>query len=335
MKTIIVNKAGRLVVSDGAEREEARSGTVVRVKYAGVGFADVMAAKGGYILAPKPPFSPGYEFMGWADSGGQSVRVAGMLTRMGAYRELFAVEDALVVPVPDGVSDETAAALPLNYVTALALLERFARLRRGQSVLIHGAAGGVGVAVLELCRILGFRSFGSCSAPKHGLVESLGSTAVLRSELEASPESIVARYGAFDAVLDPFGGASLERSWKLVAAGGVLVSFGFASTIRGGKTAVASGLASLLVKKINLAGKRTRLCGTPAVVRADPDWYRAAMGRLFAWAKEGKIAPVIHRILPWDQVEEAHRLIEAGEVQGKILLDFAPAIGPDRNGPGS
>ena len=327
MKTIIVDKAKKLVVADGADgAERAAGGTAVRVKYAGVGFADVMAAKGGYILAPKPPFSPGYEFMGRAEIGGRDVRVAGMLTRMGAYRETLAVEDELIVPVPDGVSDEAAAAIPLNYVTALALLERFAKLRTGRSVLIHGAAGGVGVAVLELCRILGLRAFGSCSAPKRDLVAGLGATPILRSELEASPASIAERYGKFDAVLDPFGGASLERSWKLVAPGGVLVSFGFASTIRGGAGAVAAGLASLLVKKINLEGKRTRVCGAPALVRAENGWYRESMGRLFAWAAEGRIAPVIHAVLPWDRVAEAHRWIEAGGVRGQVLLGFAPAV---------
>lgn len=322
MKTITVQKDGRLTVADEPAAEETGSGETVNVKYAGVGFADVMAAKGGYILAPKPPFSPGYEFMGTVERGGRPVRAVGMLTSMNAYREVLHVDPRLVVPVPDGVTDEAAAALPLNYITAIALLERFAGLKSGQSVLIHGAAGGVGSAVLELCRILGFRAFGSCSEAKQAMVERLGATPILRSELEASPRSILDRHGGFDAVLDPFGGASLERSWKLLARGGVLVSFGFATTIRGGVLPMAVGLASLFAKKFNFSGKRTRLCAAPALVRAHPDWYLDAMERLLAWAEEGRIAPVIHRILPWRQVEEAHRLIESGTVQGKILLDF-------------
>jgi NADPH:quinone reductase-like Zn-dependent oxidoreductase len=322
MKTITVQKDGKLVVADDPKTAEKGIGEVVTVKYAGVGFADVMAAKGGYILAPKPPFSPGYEFMGTVERGGRRLRAVGMLTSMNAYRESLLVDPRLVVPVPDGVSDETAAALPLNYITALALLERFARLKSGQSVLIHGAAGGVGIAVLELSRILGLRAYGSCSAPKQATVERLGATAILRAELEASPRSILDRHGGFDAVLDAFGGASLERSWKLLAPGGVLVSFGFATTIRGGVLPMAAGLASLFVKKFNFSGKRTRLCAAPALVCAHPDWYQDAMGRLLAWAEEGRIAPMIHCVLPWKAVEEAHRLIESVSVQGKILLDF-------------
>lgn len=323
MKAIVVQKDGQLGVGpwEDLSRTQGR-GEMVQVRYAGVGFADVMAAKGGYLLAPPAPFSPGYEFMGTVERAGVRVRVAGLLTSMNGYRDQLSVDPRLVVPLPDGVSDETAAALPLNYLTALALLDRLGQLNPGQSVLVHGAAGGVGIAVLELCRLMGLRAFGSCGAPKHELVKKLGGTPILRGELEDSPGSIYRRFGGFDAVLDPFGGASLERSWKLLRPKGVLVCYWFASTIQGGTRAVLQGVANLLVKKINRSGKRTRLCGTPGIVKKDPGWYAESMERILGWAQEKKINPVIHRIYPWTKVQEAHSEIEAGRVQGKILLDF-------------
>jgi NADPH:quinone reductase-like Zn-dependent oxidoreductase len=323
MNTVLVTARDRLEYTRlPAERGK---GERVQVKYAGVGFADVIARKGGYILAPKIPFSPGYEFMGYAERGGRRERVVGMLPVMNGYREELYVEPWRAVAVPDGVSDDVAAALPLNYLTALALLEKFARLRAGQSVLIHGAGGGVGQAVLELSALLGLRAFGSCSAPKHDRVRRLGATPILRSELEASPESVRDRFGPFDAVLDPFAGPSLRRSWTVLAKGGVLVCFGFAPTIEGGNRALIQGLTWLYAKKLNVDGKRTAVCGTPEVIRRDPAWYAASMRRILTWAEQGAIAPTIHRIVDWRNADRAHAEIEAGTVEGKILLDFTEA----------
>ena len=174
MKALTVYEADKLRVEEVGLPRLPAGQTRIRVKYAGVGFADVMAVRGGYPLAPRRPFSPGYEFLGSVVEAGTSSlgvgqRVAGMLPRMGAYRELIDMDPRYAVRVPPDLSDECAALLPLNYLTALAMIERYARLERGQSFLIHGAAGGVGTAALELARLLGLRAFGSASEPKHGL----------------------------------------------------------------------------------------------------------------------------------------------------------------------
>ncbi len=168
MKALTVHEADKLRVEEVGPPRLPAGQARIRVKYAGVGFADVMAVRGGYPLAPRRPFSPGYEFFGTVVEAGTSSldagqRVAGMLPRMGAYRELIDVDPRYAVPVPPDLGDESAALLPLNYLTALAMIERCARLQRGRSFLIHGAAGGVGTAALELARLLGLRAFGSAS----------------------------------------------------------------------------------------------------------------------------------------------------------------------------
>ncbi len=137
-----------------------------------------------------------------------------MIPAMGAYRESIDVESRFVVPVPPGLGDETAALLPLNYLTAYAMIERCARLQSGQSFLIHGAAGGVGSAALELARLLGLRAYGSASAPKRDLVASLGGIPLHREDDRWKEELERLESGGVDAAFDAFGIASFRRSWR-------------------------------------------------------------------------------------------------------------------------
>lgn len=302
----------------------------VAVKYAGGGFADVLAVAGGYPLAPRPPFSPGYEYYGTVMQIGPGVagmkpgdRVCGMLLRMGAYRSVLEVPAELVVKVPNAVSDETAAALPLNYLTALALLERTATLKPGQCFLIHGAGGGVGSATLETAKILGIQAFGTASPSKHAIVRSLGGIPIDYTNGDWLSRALAERPQGFDAVLDSFGGSIQRASWRALSRRGTLVSYGFYPSVQAGIGSSLRGLFFLHTRNLLPNGKRAQLCGTPAIIKEDSRWYHGSMERLLDWARTGRIQPVVDSIVPWNRADEAHRAIRDRQVQGKVLLDFS------------
>jgi NADPH:quinone reductase len=319
MKTLTVQTKGAMTRADVVLGNPVPGRTRVRVRYAGVGRTDITAVRGGYLLAPKRPFTPGYEYLG-TDAAGR--RVAGVLPRMGAYQEFIDAEDAWCVPVPEGVDDRTAAALPLNYLTALALLEKTTDLKPGTRVLVHGAGGGVGRALLELARLRGVLVYGVASNARAAELSELGATALDRNaDWPAAARSLVPE--GFDAVFDAQGLLSFRTSWKLLRRGGVLAAYGFVSDLDGGLGHYVRGLTYLFSKAWYPSGKRAAVCGLPAIIAADTGWYRDAMKRLFDFASSGSIRPVVQEVFPWNDVEKAHAVIAEGRVRGKLLLDFS------------
>ena len=318
MKTLTVLNKGTMTRLDTALRAVPAGYVRVKVKYSGVGRTDITAVRGGYLLAPKRPFTPGYEYVGIDETGR---RVAGLLPKMGAYQELIDADPRWCVPVPDAVDDQLAAALPLNYLTALALLEKTTRLNPGAAVLVHGAGGGVGRALLELARLRGLKTYGLASAGRADELRALGAVPLDRhADWEAEAGSLVP--GGFDAVFDAQGLASFRGSWRLLAKGGILAAYGFATDLDGGLSHYVKGLAYIFSKSLYPSGKRAAVCGLPAIVAADFDWYRDAMARLFGWAASGAVRPLIQQVFPWNEVEKAHAVIIEGRVRGKLLLDF-------------
>jgi len=336
MRAITVRKAGKIELENNRILLPLSRGLArVRVKYAGVGFADVMAVRGGYPLAPKRPFSPGYEFFGHIEELGEGAqaagighlatgrRVAGMIPKMGAYRELIDIDPRFVVPVPPDLSDEAAALLPLNYLTALAMIDRCARLEKGQSFLIHGAAGGVGTAALELASVLDLRAYGSASQAKRSLVASLGGIPLSREGNAWIEELRELESVGVDAAFDSFGLVSLKRSWGALSPNGTLVCYGISPSIDGGYLDFIAGLLYLGSRKLLGHGRRVSVCGTPGIVGKDPEWYRTSLCRIFEWAREGALKPILAGILPWDRVADAHMSLSGASIKGKLLLDFS------------
>jgi len=329
MKALIVSERGKLETRDVVLGDLDPNRIRIRVEYAGVGFADMMAVRGGYALAPKLPFSPGYEFLGRIEAVGSrvqgvtaGVRVVGMVPKMACYQEVLDLDPVWAVAVPVGVSSETAAAMPLNYLTARGMIEAQAKLQPGQSFLIHGAAGGVGSAALEWARLKGLRAFGTVSSGKEADVEALGATPIRRGEAWLN-QALTTEPRGFDAVFDSFGGRLLRQSFQAVAPGGLLISYGFAATADGGNGPMIDGLLFHASKKLFPGGRRTVLCRIPAAIDADRAWYRATMETTLAEAADGNLNPRIHDIVRWDQASRAHEAIAAGKVRGKILLRVA------------
>jgi NADPH:quinone reductase-like Zn-dependent oxidoreductase len=205
----------------------------VRVTAAGVGATDLLTLGGHNLFTPKIPFVPGYEAAGVVDAIGDGVhgfevgqRVAA-LTVYGAFAELMAREAEHFIPIPDGVSDGDAAAVILNFVTAWQMIHRMAKVQSGQTVLVTGAAGGVGTAALQLLRLAGVKASGAASVGKHHLVRSLGATPIDYRAGRLDRLMRALEPNGVDFVFDAVGGANIGMCVGACRGGGTVVGFGF------------------------------------------------------------------------------------------------------------
>jgi NADPH:quinone reductase-like Zn-dependent oxidoreductase len=205
----------------------------------------------------------------------------------------------------------------LNYTTAYQLIHRIAKMSRGESVLIHGAGGGVGTAALQLGSLVGLKMFGTASKPKHGLVEELGGIPI-----DYRSEDFAERAKGVNAVFDPIGGRNWLRSYRTLGPGGRFVGYGMSAAIEGGRRntllAAASfvwlGLAGLL------PGKSARWYNITTEKKKKPEFFREDLTRLLAMLQEKFIRPVVAERLPLREAARAHELLEGASVSGKIVL---------------
>ncbi len=295
----------------------------VRVGAAGVGSTDLIIVAGNYRYAPKIPFVPGYEIAGAVDAVGAGVvgfaagqRVAAM-TVYGGFAELLVRDAEHFVPIPDGVSDRDAAAVILNYVTAWQMIHRVAKVRTGQTALVTGAAGGVGIAALQLLRLAGVKTYGAASASKHDIVRSLGATPIDyrtgpidRLTRSLKPEGV-------DYVFDAIGGANISPCIGALRRGGTLVAFGFIGAP--GKLSQGAMFANIFLGA-RLRGRVGRFYGITMLYRKDPRPLREDLPKIFALLAEKKIDPVVARTFPLLEARQALEFLAAGSAAGKIVL---------------
>ncbi|HKA08992.1 MAG TPA: medium chain dehydrogenase/reductase family protein [Candidatus Dormibacteraeota bacterium] len=303
---------------------------LVKILAADVGFSDVNIRRGRYPGAPRPPFTPGYALIGAVDqvgpetSGLEVGQLVAALTFVGAYSQYIVLPAKELFPVPGGVDPAEAVTLVLNYVAAYQMLHRVAHASRGQRILVHGAAGGVGTAFLELGRLAELEMYGTASSAKHRLVNRLGATAI-----DYKTEDFVERIAALsagvgvDAVFDPMGSAHLKKSAKALRSGGALVAYGYYEAARRGTSAVSDVLSQYLRMWLwSLPPRRVRAAfyDTRPTKKKHPDWYREDLERLLEWLRTGDLRPVIAARLPLEDVVRAHRQVEHAEVQGRLVL---------------
>src|SRR6266516_2119439 len=223
---------------------EPKHGEVrVRVLAAGVALPDVMAREGVHPETPRVPFTPGWDLVGVVDRLGDGVsgiepgqRVAALPIH-GAYAEFVCLPQRELVPVPSGLDAAEAVSLILNYVTAYQMLHRSAKVRPGQRVLIHGAAGGVGTALLQLGRLAGLEMYGTCSSRSAPAVSDLGGVPIDYRHQDFVEEIHRLTSDGVDVVLDPIGGTHLWHSRKALRLGGRVVGYGLRSSLREGRLA--------------------------------------------------------------------------------------------------
>jgi len=297
----------------------------VRVLAASVQFTDVIVRKGKYPgLHEKPPMVLGYDVVGEVDELGPGVtsfavgdRVAD-LTVTGSYARYRTLRADRLVRVPQTVDPAEAAALVLSWSTAHQLLHRVAKVVEGNRVLVLGAAGAVGQALLTLGRLAGLQMWGSARATDAELIRSLGATPI---DYETEDARTVVPEG-FDVVLDGIGARGFAGSWTCVSTGGVLAAYGFSAAVKSGAPAWKMGWWLLRLRIWNWFpnGKRARFYSITSVRKRHPDWFRADLDRLFELLAANTIHPQIADRIALDQVPDAHRLIEAGGLTGKIMI---------------
>ncbi|WP_343081386.1 medium chain dehydrogenase/reductase family protein [Ostreiculturibacter nitratireducens] len=308
-----------------SDRPEPATGEVrIRVLVTSAAFTDVMIRKGMYPdVKDKPPFTPGYDMVGIVDATGPGAqrfkpgdRVAD-LTTIGAYAEYICLPEDRLTPVPEGVSDVDALGMILSAVTPYQMLTRVAKMQAGQSLLIHGAGGAVGTAMLQLARDAGIAAFGTDITAKHDLIRSLGATPL---DADAPEAAVHEATGGVDVAFDPLGGDSLARSLHALKPGGMLVAFGFQNEVLGRGGSIPMDFVKLKLWDWLPNGHATAFYSIGAMRRKHPDWFRDDLTRLFEMLATGRIAPVVAEVLPLAEVRRAHERVEAGEVAGKLLL---------------
>ena len=297
----------------------------VRVLASGVAYGDVQKRRG-FIPGMRPPLTPGYDLAGVVEACGPEARRFAPGDRVAAFvvnggnAERVHVPERHLVAVPSGVESTEAAALVLDYVTAWQMLHRVARVEPGARILVHGAGGGVGTALLELARLHGVVAFGTASRAKHAVVARLGGIPI-DYQREDFVEVVRARTGAgADAVFDGVGGANLARSRAALRPGGCLVAYGVTSEARDGRRAIAATLLRIAAYRIFSSGRRVALYGIGRRRGADDPTIPEDLARILALRAEGKLAPVIGAVLPLDEIGRAHAMKERAEVVGKIVL---------------
>jgi len=340
-KRIIVTHYGGPDMLQVVEEEcaEPKRGEVrVRVLAAGVALPDVLAREGIHPETPKAPFTPGWDLIGVVDRLGEGVtaietgQLVGAMPISGAYAEFICLPQGELVPVPAGLDAAEAVSLILNYVTAYQMLHRSAKVKAGQRVLIHGAAGGVGTALLQLGRLAGLQMYGTCSARTATVVSDLGGIPIDYRDQDFVKEVRRLTSDGVDAVFDGIGGDNLWRSREALRPGGVVVVYGFTSKLSGGR--VASGrsrgrhrfresaiLGWYIARNWFLPGqKRMVPYSIQTLKRLKPAQFRQDLVTLFGLLQDKKLKPLIAQRLPLVEARQAHELLGQGGVTGKIVL---------------
>ena len=321
------------------ECPEPRRGEVrVRVLAAGVSLPDIMMREGIHPETPALPFTPGWDLVGVVDRLGEGIsgiepgQTVAALPISGAYAEFVCMPHGELVPVPPGLDAAEAVSLVLNYVTAYQMLHRSAKVRPGQRVLIHGAAGGVGSALLQLGRVAGLEMYGTCSARGAAAVADLGGVPIDYQHLDFVNE-IQRRTGeGVDVVFDSLGGRHIWRSRRALRRGGRVVAYGLTGSLRGGRLASGRSGGRHRFRAIAIFGLYIAagwlLPGRRRVVpysiqwlkRMKPGLFRQDLTALLDLLKQQTIKPLIAERIPLVEARRAHELLGTGGVTGKIVL---------------
>jgi NADPH:quinone reductase-like Zn-dependent oxidoreductase len=336
MRQVWITKHGApevLQVREAPDPEPGEGQVRIRVKNAGINFADLMARVGLYPDAPKVPCVVGYEVSGTIDAVGPGAhdglavgdRVFGM-PRFGGYTDVIALDAGQVIRMPEKMTFEEAAALPVVYLTAYHMMIFTGSLRRGSSVLIHSAAGGVGVAAIQIAKTRGCTILGVASAGKHDFLRKLG----VQHPIDAAGDYVSAVRGivgdrGVDLILDPVGGRSWTEGYELLGSCGRLVAFGLSAAASGKKRSLLHALSQVVkIKKwspMKLMEDNKCVQGTNMGHLFDRlDLLRPQFEELSAMYVRGEIKPHVDKTFSFDDAPAAHHHIHDRKALGKVLL---------------
>jgi len=309
----------------------------IKVVAAGTGFTDAFIRRGRYPDFKGPlPFTPGYEIIGTIDAigpGAAGLALGQMVADLcvtGGYTQYAIRPAGYLVPVPDGVDPAEAACIPLAYLTAFQMLTRYRSLKPGATILVVGASGTVGTALLDLARHFKFKAIGTCSAANVPVVEAFGATAVdyRAGDFVATVRRLTASHRGgegVDLAFDAIGGAHFSRSFACLAPNGVLVGYGAQTMALGQESLLAAGLGLARLKLWGalpelFRGRRGVFYSITARRKTHPDEFSADMAALFGLLRDGAIHPVVVDRLPLSDARAVHTRIDAGGLGGKIVL---------------
>jgi NADPH2:quinone reductase len=321
------------------ECPEPKDGEVrVKVRAAGVSLPDIMAREGVHPETPLVPFTPGWDLVGVVDRLGDGVsgiepgQIVAAMPISGAYAEFVCLPQRELVPVPSGLDAAEAVSLVLNYITAYQMLHRSAKVRPGQRLLIHGAAGGVGSALLQLGRLAGLEMYGTCSSRGASAVSALGGIPIDYQHQGFVEEIHRLTSEGVDVVFDSIGGTHIWRSRKALRPGGRVVAYGLTGSLRGGRLVSGRGgrrhrYRAIAIFGLYIAGgwlfpgrKRVVPYSIQTLKRLKPAWFRQDLIALFDLLQQKKIKPLIAQRFPLAEARQAHDLLGKGGVIGKIVL---------------
>ncbi|KZB83776.1 medium chain dehydrogenase/reductase family protein [Amycolatopsis regifaucium] len=306
---------------------------VIAMEATGVSFAEQQMRRGKYYDQPPFPFVPGYDLVGRVLTTGDGVdraltgRRVAALTKVGSWASHVLLDAADVVEVPDGLGAAEAETAVINGITAWQMLHRKAGVRAGQTILVHGANGGVGSLLVQLATQTGVKVLGTASKRHHEVLRRMGVTPIdYRTEdvparvRELAPEGV-------HAIFDHVGGDSVVASWRLLARGGTLVSYGSAATrdVEGSKQLPVLKILARVLWWNSLPNGRSAYffnvwAGRSFAKNRFRTRLRADLTQVFAALRNGTITAQVAARLPLSRVAEAMRLAESGTVTGKVVL---------------
>jgi NADPH:quinone reductase-like Zn-dependent oxidoreductase len=338
MKQIFIPKAGApevLELRESADPQPAPGQLRIRVEATGVNFADIMGRLGIYPDLPKMPVVPGYEVAGTVDAAGEGADPAWIgknvlaMTRFGGYSDVVCAPEMQVFERPVAMSARDGAALPVNYITAFQLTLVMGSLRKGDTMLVHSAGGGVGIAATQIAKHVGARVIGTASKSKHQFLTAMGVDHLIDYRTEDFEKRVLEITGGagVELVLDAVGGESWKKGYRVLAPTGRIGMFGMSSAATGKKRNVVS-----LVKTI--AGMPWLQFNPPALIDANKGafgvnvghmWDQTArirtwMDELLALYAQGVLRPHVDRVFGFDEAAAAHHYIQDRKNVGKVLL---------------
>ncbi|NMD47912.1 MAG: zinc-binding dehydrogenase [Propionibacterium sp.] len=336
MRQIIIAGHGgpeRLRLRETADPAPGDGEVRIRVRASGVNFADVLARQGLYPDAPKPPCVVGYEVSGVVDAVGPQARPEWVgsevfaLTRFGGYADTVIVPEERVFDKPAALSHEQAAVLPVNYLTAWQLLVVMGALSRDETVLIHNAGGGVGLAAIDVAARVGARILGTASPAKHAFLKQRGVDEVIdyRTGDWTREVARLTDGRGVELVIDPLGGAHWRQSWRVLRSTGRLGMFGVSTasgTGLGGRLRLLKvGLGMPWFNPVALMNQNRSAFG----VNVGHLWGETAkirtwMDALLVGVDEGWVRPHVDRTFPLADAAAAHRYLEQRRNTGKVVL---------------
>jgi NADPH:quinone reductase-like Zn-dependent oxidoreductase len=330
MRAVVITKHGGPGVLQVQEQPDAplgAGGVRIEVAAAGINFADVMARMGLYPDAPDTPCVVGYEVAGTVLELGEGVehltpgqRVFAS-TKFGGYASQVVAQASEVVELPDGLSFEQGAAIPVNYATAWAGLLGYGSLQPGERVLIHSAGGGVGIAATQIAKSVGAEVYGTASPGKHARISELGVDHVL----DYTKSGWQSGLPQFDVILDAIGGKSFRQSYSLLRAGGRLVAFGASSVVSGEKKNVVTALRA--VARMPRFNMMKQMSESKAVIGLNMLSLWKDRGTLQPWVAplremlaDGTVKPVIAGAYSFEDAGAAQTMIVERRNVGKVVL---------------